>query len=694
MGVLMMAGKFSFFSLNKKSDWDRGVSVNVTVSDQGLKLNSSSRYGLERIIGSKELPVIDGLRDFAAGRFSLLYLLDDNANLLVYDVQIRHLDHVFRAGHGLFTAEARIASAGEMLCVADARGEHRLMAFSLANGQMLWSVDTANGQPIDPLALFMDHDRNTFILTNSPELDENLVLLKILDSGKIAAIRTLGIPRSVPDQPGEREGRFCLTVTASGWVYVLNTVSRTLYSFSPEGALPAFTLPEPVEPSFLASDSADVLYITDGRPSEPAEDENRFLFTLDRERNQGTVAGFYGRGDKIVLDEKDRIYIWDREQSTFTILEKSNRILPLSSEGFPRGVYLSTSLDSASTELVWHRLQLDAEIPEDCQVRVSYYASDDRQTVIGDRTRDLDRFIMDQSLPVQEKVKALEPLWSLVVINPGDTLFQGAKGRYLWLKFELTGSEQRSPLLRRARVYYPRMSFLEYLPAVYQEDAGSRDFLERFFSLFGTFHQDMEENIDNAARMFDADLVSGEFLRWLARWLAIGADDSWDEERLRALIRQIPEIYRERGTKQGIEKMLALYLGRRPFIVEHFAVKSFLQAMAGMRDLLIELYGDDPYCFNVLVKQEWLESTQDLLTVQKILREEKPAFTEARLVILQPWIFMDMHTYLGVNTYLSELTTLCLDEGSYIPFGTVLTDVERDNRIEVHTRLDIDAALK
>ncbi len=43
-----------------------------------------------------------------------------------------------------------------------------------------------------------------------------------------------------------------------------------------------------------------------------------------------------------------------------------------------------------------------------------------------------------------------------------------------------------TPSIEQVKVYYPRASSLQYLPAVYREDAVSADFLARFLSIFDT----------------------------------------------------------------------------------------------------------------------------------------------------------------------------------------------------------------
>jgi phage tail-like protein len=228
---------------------------------------------------------------------------------------------------------------------------------------------------------------------------------------------------------------------------------------------------------------------------------------------------------------------------------------------------------------------------------------------------------------------------------------------------------------------------------MYQEMQDDSRFLERFLSLFGTFFQDMEEKIDRISKHFDPDSVHGQYLEWLGTWLALSEDEAWGEDKLRQLIKQAPELYKLRGTRLGLSRMLQLYTGSEPYIIEYFQMRQ-MQERSELKELLSRLYGDNPYVFCVMLPQECVQTDKQRLIVESIINDQKPAYTEGRLTVLQPWMYIDMHTYLGVNTYLSEPTLLTLDQRSSMPYNTVLIDVERDKRMDIHTRLGLDSELE
>lgn len=664
----------TFFSLNKQSDWERGAAYHLHLSDGGVELERTERFGYDRTIRMEQVEGPGRIADMAVNGRGKLYLLDRSAALWMYDYENHYADPLLPAGHGMFTAGARIAVAGDLLIVA----ERGLIALSLTNGQAVWAMEDWQGVPMRPISLGVDAHAQVYALF--PLNGTELGLLRVRQNGAAPFLirhGSLQIEEGTP--PNALRDRFFLAVGRDGRVYVLDRQRMRVNIFDDRGHWQgAFQISQAIQPSGLGIDPYDGLYISDGREDELEWEDDRFVlqFTADG-RYLDKVAGFRGRADKLLIGSAERMYIWNRTDNLITVLEQQPRTK------VPDGVYYTAALDCTSTETVWHKIVLDAHYPDETQLRVSYFASD---------RDDLDAYIRDGRIPLEEKERRLHPYWSEPLVNPRDALIR-AQGRYLWLKIEWSGSDKKSPLLRRLRVYYPRRSYLEYLPAVYQQDDRSRDFMERYLSLFGTFFDEMEETIDHLARYFDVDSSSGNLLRWLATWLGIAADERWTDEEIRALMKRSPELFQKRGTRAGLEAMIEIFTGQKPYIVEFFQYKNLIE-QADIKSYMEQLYGLDPYRFVVLLKPDAIRSEAHRQIVQRIIEEEKPAFAEAELVVLEPRIYMGTHSYLGINTFLSEPSVLVLDDKSSMPYNTVLIDIDRNNRIGLHTRLGLDSGLE
>ena len=140
-------------------------------------------------------------------------------------------------------------------------------------------------------------------------------------------------------------------------------------------------------------------------------------------------------------------------------------------------------------------------------------------------------------------------------------LFQQARGRYLQLRLTLSGNGRTTPRIRALRAYYPRFSYLEhYMPAVYREDERSASFLDRFLSNFEGLYTSLEDSIAAVQVLFDVRSAPADALEWLAGWLGVALDPTWDESRRRLFIKHAPTFFQWRGTTRGLQMALRLAL--------------------------------------------------------------------------------------------------------------------------------------
>lgn len=688
-----MYGEFSFISLNKPADWARGLMVNLRPEGSGLAIPRENRHRVRSVLARESFAGPGPVWDFAVNPIGLLFGLDDRG-IWSFDPQTKTGDTLLSHESSRFGPSTRIGVGNGFLCIADPEAKVPCMAFSLSNGQLLWTFTGIGEERFVPQAVAVDDTGYIYyygLLGGSAKSGTGAqpVLLKLNDAGVLIETAA-GDALDAIAQSGTAAPALA---ARGGTAYLLNPNHRVVTSFWPyrETGLPG-AAGETVEPSALAIDENGHFYVSIYPETGRYADGGPAVVRIDPDLGEAErLQGFRGAANKL-LASAGRIFVWHRA-GALTVFEPAPHTSAYDGTGVIKGIFITPAIDSETEQLVWHKLTIDADIPSDTHIRISYTASDHREMVIGDRLIDLDRFLHDASIPVDDRLAATESIWSDPLLNPTDSLLQRTTGRYLWIKLELHGSEQHSPILNKIRLYYPRMSFLEYLPAVYQEDPASKDFLERFLSIFGTLYDGMESRIGQISAQFDVDHAEGDFLRWLAGWLALPVDETWSQKGLRNVIKLVPELYPLRGTRQGIERMVEAYTGEKPLIVEQFEIDSFAE-QAELKDLLTGLYGGDPNCFSVLVRQECIRTPQQLAGLRRLLDNEKPAFTEVRLFVLQPWIFMDQHAYLGINTQLTALSELRLDGKSTIPFNTVLVDVGRDNRMDVHTRAGFDAMLR
>jgi len=716
-----LAQESKFLVLNKKSAWDRGLSVNLAVSDAGLQIRQVFAYVSDREDEIEVLADVFEVTDFAVAECGQLYILDAASRAIwIYDTTQRKIEKIDCIST-LFTKPTSITYASGTLYVADGEGAERIYALAELNWQVKYAVDAFPRsdslsppqpllQPFVPIDLAVDDQGNLFALDRN-----NLALVSFDQTGRLRDV--FGQPELQNKQPAS------MALSRSGLIYVLDPANLKVLQFPARGTAgavnPAFidfrqligtVLPAGFKPRGLAIDSSGRLYVGEDRPA-PIREDDRFIRRFDAAgKYLGVVENFRGAVDELVVDTDNSIFVFRSEvKNKITALKPKLRFAELDGANLVGGRYFSLALDSAQAGTIWHKFTAATETPANAQIQLSFLASDQKQFEINGSRKDLDDFIagtagLDEVINadrLRENLRALDQLaWSKPAVNANDALV-AATGRYLWVRALLIGNEQQSPAIHSLRVDFPRVSYLRYLPAVYQEDENSRDFLERFLSFFETFFESTETKVRHIARYFDPDagVTQAEFLRWLSTWVAISVDKGWDDVRLRRLIKRATQIYKYRGTRTAIEEMIEIFLDERPLIVEHqqTSCASWPSGkvdgeFAELRTLYDRLYGADPLCFCVFLKPFPLKTDEQRKAIIRILDSEKPAHTCAGLLVLQPWVQLDTHTYLEINTYLSAPSAR-LDLGSTMPRDTVLDDPETTGQLERRSRIDSDIRL-
>lgn len=385
----------------------------------------------------------------------------------------------------------------------------------------------------------------------------------------------------------------------------------------------------------------------------------------------GACPAFEGLGLALAFDSAGNPLLSDAERQRVCRMDR-DAAFEL------EGRFYSEPLDSRLYRCQWHRVLMRALIESGTEVRVDTFTAESPKT---------DAEI--ESLP--------ESRWSTGQLNTQvgegdwDCLIQSPPGRYLWLRLTLTGDGTSTPAIEQARIYYPRASSLQYLPAVYSEDAVSRDFLDRFLSIFDTLWGGISDKLCDIASYFDpaaspADAAAGtDFLSWLASWLGLTLDRHWPVEKRRRLLENAHRLFELRGTPEGLRLHIELYTGREPRILEHFKLRRWLflnQARLGDQsavwgaaiinrlqlnehDRIGEFQlvdsGDplrDPFHyhahqFTVFVPLGALSDTQRQ-TLQRIVEMAKPAHTLGAVQTIEPRLRVGLQAFVGVDTVIGR----------------------------------------
>jgi phage tail-like protein len=180
----------------------------------------------------------------------------------------------------------------------------------------------------------------------------------------------------------------------------------------------------------------------------------------------------------------------------------------------------------------------------------------------------------------------------------------------------------------------PQGRLLRHLPALY---ADQDEMMGRFLMLFESFWEPIGDRIDHISDYFDTRLAPPDLLPWLATWVDLILDEDWPEEKQRQLLGSMVLLYRQRGTRRGLQKYLEIYTGQKPEIVEHRAQNFRLGPAARLGPSLALGKQNVSHTFSVTLLLPAAASETERKArrrkIEAIIDSEKPAHTVYDLVI-------------------------------------------------------------
>ena len=330
------------------------------------------------------------------------------------------------------------------------------------------------------------------------------------------------------------------------------------------------------------------------------------------------------------------------------------------------GAFISRILDSREQDMDWHRLTFSRRQEHGAFCKVVIFASNSLELSVGGTRMQVEELISDERMPFSEKLRYMEPFVAKTIEGAEDILLHEVCGRYLWFSIETAGA---AAYIDDMIVHFPRRSWLEHLPEVYRaNDKGL--FLERYLAVFQTLYEDLDAQIRNVPTMIDVDAAAKEVLEQLAGWLDITNSYIWPEDKLRRLLRNAVRLYMRRGTCEGILDLIRLYVGGEAYLAEYHKLEPFL-AEGGPEGGFSRLYGNNPYILTVLIDKKYVPTQKEFKALSYVIDEVKPAQMELKLVVLEPYMFLGSHVYLGINSALGEYRSMALDGTAMIPFSTI-----------------------
>ncbi len=421
---------------------------------------------------------------------------------------------------------------------------------------------------------------------------------------------------------------------------------------------------------------------------------------------------------QLAIDCEGRIYVVEEGKPAVTVLDRdgnkigevttayeiAGRFGPATTAGTTTfetsGTVWSDALDSGIYECIWHRVAIHASIPAGCQITVDTLTSESDKSDAEIQTLSEDRWATGQ-------------IDSQTGDGDWDCLIQSPPGRYLWLRIGFEGEGTDTPAIHGVRVYFPRQTSLQYLPAVFSQAKPGREFLDQFLSITDRFWEGFDRKLANIAAWFDpaatpADAKAGlgdvDFLTWLASWLDLALDRHWPVPKRRRLLEEAHRLYALRGTPEGLRLHLRLYTGVDPQILEHFRLRRWLIEGATRLGSQTALWGSDvvnrlqldqhlivgesqvidttdplrdpfwttAHRFSVFVPMKEDPGAAEQQTIQRIVEMAKPAHTLAEVFLVRPRFRIGIQSFIGFDTVVGQYPAGVVEGKGKLGYDTVL----------------------
>ena len=142
--------------------------------------------------------------------------------------------------------------------------------------------------------------------------------------------------------------------------------------------------------------------------------------------------------------------------------------------------------------------------------------------------------------------------------------------RIIWLRLDVDAPRaDPPPVIRELRVLYPDASLMALIPATFRAASGERQSaLRDLIGVIETTSQAIDARIAGIGALARPETAPPEWLDRIAGWTDIPWHDGLPPLAKRRLAQQAGELIRLRGTRQGLQVLLAARLPHRDAVVE------------------------------------------------------------------------------------------------------------------------------
>lgn len=332
--------------------------------------------------------------------------------------------------------------------------------------------------------------------------------------------------------------------------------------------------------------------------------------------------------------------------------------------------FFSGVFDSQEKHTQWAKVVVEQENMDPEMLTLIIFTAESIHMHLHGHLLTIEEIIKNQEYTFHQKLQIFSNFEAVKKENVTDCLLSKVEGRYLWFAL-LFNPKKKVARIKGIQIYFPKESWVNFLPEVYQKQVGENDFLERYLGIFQSIYDDMTKKIEETPHLLYPRFADFEFLQWLATWLATENIMIWNQKQLIYLMENSIRLYGIRGTKEYMEEMVCLYTGCKPYIIEYYQTRAYKTELK-KEELLERLYGEHAYIITIILPTGVVKTQQELVIIQRIVNHAVPAYLECKIVVLEPFIFLNRYSYIGLNSVLGTYREMRVDDNALLPYLSVI----------------------
>ena len=314
-------------------------------------------------------------------------------------------------------------------------------------------------------------------------------------------------------------------------------------------------------------------------------------------------------------------------------------------------------VDSAIQCCPWGRLSFCCEMSDESILTVSAFASDMPDFIIHQQLRNVDDFLLDESVNLQRKENFLALVKASKFVNQQDMLLYEQTGRYLWISIQAAGTG--TVRLWDINLYAPGDSFYQTFPEIYKNDG---EFLHRYLSIFSTLYTDLQLKVDDLHQYLDIDTTPANMLPVLAKWMGLEIDgDFLHTKQLRMLLKNAFLFINGKGTKRILKNLIEILTDSEFYIIEQGYIISRGMLIS---ENSIQQGTQNKNILTVLINCKRDEKLHGNLMV--LMNQFMPYRCILSIIFLDNSSALDAHSYLDINAKLVVSSPACLNQENRI----------------------------